>query len=111
MFSPEWVSPGTTQVQEYTNILLYSAQVLTSKTVALCDYLLDAVANPAFKSWEIPDATRRVGLDVSAIDPAVRATELLHKAAYREGLGNSLYSPQHMVGFKNNRIYLLSNMQ
>jgi len=78
--------------------MIFSAQVLTGKTVALCDYLLDAVANPAFKSWEIPDATRRVGLDVSAIDPAVRATELLHKAAYREGLGNSLYSPQHMVG-------------
>jgi len=78
--------------------MIFSAQVLTSKTVALCDYLFDAVANPALKSWEIPDANRRVGIDVAAIDPAVRATELLHKAAYREGLGNSLYCPPHMVG-------------
>lgn len=78
--------------------LILSSQVLTSKTDALCDYLLDAVANPAFKRWEVPDATRRVGLSISEMDPAVRATELLHKAAYREGLGNSLYSPAHMVG-------------
>jgi len=78
--------------------LLFSAQVLTGNTFALCDYLLDAVANPAFKRWEVPDATRRIGIDNSEMDPAVRATELLHKAAYREGLGNSLYSPPHMVG-------------
>jgi len=78
--------------------LIFSSQVLTSKADAVCDYLLDAVANPAFKPWEVPDVTRRVGIDIAEIDPAVRAGELLHKAAYREGLGNSIYSPAHKVG-------------
>ena len=55
------------------------------------------MANPAFKTWELGDVTRRLGLDRLQIDPATLATELLHKAAYREGLGNSLYSPEHMV--------------
>ena len=66
----------------------------------MSDYLLDVVANPAFKPWEIPDVTRRVGVDIAGMDPAIRASELLHKAAYREGLGNSIYSPPHMVNFE-----------
>merc|ERR1712110_182852 len=78
--------------------LTFSSQVLTSKVDGLCDYLFDVVANPAFKPWELPDVTRRVGIDIANIHPAERATELLHKAAYREGLGNSIYSPPHMVG-------------
>ena len=55
------------------------------------------MANPAFKTWELGDVTRRLGLDRLQMDPATLATELLHKAAYREGLGNSLYCPEHMV--------------
>ena len=74
--------------------------MLSGKIDALCDYLLDVVANPAFKPWELSDVTRRVGIDIAALGPAIRASELLHKAAYREGLGNSLYSPQHMVSFE-----------
>ena len=75
----------------------FSSQVLSSKVDGLCDYLFDAVANPAFKPWEIPDVTRRLGIHIANIDPAERAIELLHKAAYREGLGNSIYCPPHMV--------------
>ena len=65
----------------------------------MCDYLLSTVANPAFKKWELPDVGRRVGIDIEDMDPAVKASELLHKAAFREGLGNSLYSPPHMVRY------------
>jgi len=81
--------------REYLSL---SSQVMSNKVDALCDYLFDAVANPAFKSWEVTDVTRRLGLDIAHLDPATTATELLHKAAYRDGLGNSLYSPPHMVG-------------
>jgi len=81
--------------REYLSL---SSQVMSNKVDALCDYLFDAVANPAFKPWEVTDVTRRLGLDISHLDPATTATELLHKAAYRDGLGNSLYSPPHMVG-------------
>ena len=83
----------------------FSSQVLSSKVDGLCDYLFDAVANPAFKPWEIPDVTRRLGIHIANIDPAERAIELLHKAAYREGLGNSIYCPPHMVSKIN---YIIS---
>lgn len=78
--------------------ITFSSQVLSSKVDAVSDYLLDVIANPAFKPWELTDASRRVGVDIAGMDPAIRANELLHKAAYREGLGNSIYSPPHMVG-------------
>jgi len=86
------------EVNNAREYISFSSQVLSSKVDAVADYLLDSVANPAFKAWEVSDVTRRVGLDLSQMDPATRATELLHKAAFRDGLGNSLYTPQHMVG-------------
>ena len=79
--------------------LYFSSQALSSKVDAVSDYLLDVVANPAFKPWEVTDVSRRVGIDIAGLDPSIRASELLHKAAYREGLGNSIYSPAHMVSF------------
>jgi hypothetical protein len=38
-----------------------------------------------------------MSLEVAEMSNEVRAVELLHKAAYRSGLGNSIYSPVHMV--------------
>ena len=59
---------------------------------------MDAVSNPAFKSWEVNDNAPRLQLELDAINPALQANELLHEAAYRrQGLGNSVYSPQYMV--------------
>jgi len=77
--------------------IIFSSQVLSNKTEIVADYLMDVAANPAFKPWEVKDVSRRVALDLANVDPSVRANELLHKAAYREGLGNSLYCPDYMV--------------
>ena len=84
--------------------LYFSSQVLSNKTEIVADYLMDVAANPAFKPWEVKDVSRRIALDLANMDPSVRANELLHKAAYREGLGNSLYCPDYMV--KNVRFKL-----
>ena len=35
--------------------------------------------------------------DIKNLDMAGVAVEALHKAAYRHGLGNSLFSPEYMV--------------
>ena len=39
--------------------------------------------------------------DIKNVDMATVAVEALHKAAYRHGLGNSLFSPEYMVGNHN----------
>ena len=72
--------------------------MLSGKIDIVADYLLDAIANPAFKPWEIlDDLPKRMTINLEGLAPDVRAMELLHKAAYREGLGNSLFSAPHMV--------------
>lgn len=65
----------------------------------LFNYLNEAVTSPAFKPWELNDHVYgRMAEEVDGLDGNAQAMELLHKAAYRSGLGQSLYSPSHMIG-------------
>lgn len=60
--------------------------------------LLQDIVQPAFKPWELADVTPRIRTQIAAVPPQIRAVELLHKAAFRTGLGNSLYIAKHKVG-------------
>ena len=64
------------------------------------DILGDIVTRPAFKPWEVQDASSRLNLDLALLDqqPQVQLMEGLHKAAFRGTLGRSLYSPANRVG-------------
>ena len=64
----------------------------------VADYALAMVDTPAFKAWEVYDAVPgRMAEEYANLSLADVATCLLHQAAYRDGLGNSLFAPQHMV--------------
>ena len=59
---------------------------------------MDAAGAQVFKPWEVADNLPRLKQELAQLDPATKAVELLHRAAYRQGgLGNSLYSPEYMV--------------
>merc|ERR1712209_208558 len=62
------------------------------------DYLTDSVSNSVYKPWEVERSLPRLKLELATRSPATQALELLHQAAFRTGLGNSLYSPGHKVG-------------
>lgn len=51
-----------------------------------------------FKPWEISDETPRLRYEISTVPEESRLIELLHKAAYRTGLGYSLYCPKRQIG-------------
>lgn len=61
-------------------------------------FLEDVATRPAFKPWEISDQSSRLRYQISTVPETSRVIELLHKAAYRRGLGNSLYCPKRNVG-------------
>lgn len=61
-------------------------------------FLLDTVANQAFKPWELHDNLPRLRLERKIRPGEVRIVELIHKAAFRKGLGYSLFSPKWMIG-------------
>ena len=52
--------------------------------------------SPDFALYEVEEVRERVSLDLAklAADNDTRIVELLHRNAYRPGLGNSLYTPE-----------------
>ncbi|EDW76726.1 uncharacterized protein Dwil_GK20075 [Drosophila willistoni] len=60
-------------------------------------YLQDLL-QPAFKPWELKDNSKTLLDQLSAVTTEQRAIELVHKAAFRLGLGNSIYVPRFQLG-------------
>merc|ERR1712123_142092 len=84
-----------TQGREHT---LYTVQATRDQTDVAVEYLTEVVSNQAFKPWEVERSIPRMKLELASRSPATQAVELLHQAAFRGGLGNSLYCPTHKVG-------------
>jgi len=78
--------------------IAYTIEAARDKIQNLEPYLQDATLNQAFKPWEISDNLPRLKLDRATRTPEIRILDLIHKAAYRKGLGYSMYSPKWMVG-------------
>jgi len=84
-----------TQGREHT---LYTVQVTRDSADIALEFLTDAVSNAAFKPWEVSGVAGRMKLELAQRDQATQAVELLHEAAFRSGLGNSLFCAPHRVG-------------
>lgn len=65
--------------------------------------LADIITNPAFKPWELQEASERLPIDLALHkkQPESVLLEALHKAAFRGGLSNSLYTEPFMIGKHN----------
>lgn len=61
-------------------------------------FLEDVATRQVFKPWEISDSSPRLRYEISTVPEECRIIELLHKAAYRSGLGFSLYCPKRQIG-------------
>ncbi|XP_075978923.1 cytochrome b-c1 complex subunit 2, mitochondrial-like [Anticarsia gemmatalis] len=62
------------------------------------ELLNNVVSNQEFRPWELDDNLPRLKFDIAALSPQVRAVDLLHKAAYRRNLGNSLFISPKRIG-------------
>lgn len=79
-------------------IVAYTVQVTSDELETGLRFLQDVATTPAFKPWELSDNASRIKVDVATVPDQIRAVELLHKAAFRTGLGNSLFCPEHNIG-------------
>ncbi|KAF8792360.1 Cytochrome b-c1 complex subunit 2 like protein [Argiope bruennichi] len=68
--------------------------------------LADVVSNPTFKPWEVEEASHMLPTDLALHQsrPESVLFEALHKAAFRGGLANSLYSETFMIGKHNSEM-------
>nr|XP_022901987.1 cytochrome b-c1 complex subunit 2, mitochondrial [Onthophagus taurus] len=71
----------------------------TRAAVAEClPYLTSVATEQLFQPWEISDQEKRVRLELATRPPQLRCIDLLHKAAYRKTLGNSLFIAKYNIG-------------
>ncbi|XP_039755718.1 cytochrome b-c1 complex subunit 2, mitochondrial-like [Pararge aegeria] len=76
----------------------YTLEATQENLPEAIDYLNKLVSNQEFRPWELSDNVPRLKFDLAAIPPQVRAVDLLHKAAFRRGLGNSLFIAPKKIG-------------
>lgn len=76
----------------------YTLETTQDNLPAALDVLNNIVSNQEFRPWELSDNVPRLKFDLAALPPQIRAVDLLHKAAYRRGLGNSLFISPKRIG-------------
>lgn len=77
---------------------MYTVDATRQNIEATLSKLADVATAPAFKPWELADNAALMKLDNAGLTPQTTVLEMLHKVAFRSGLGNGLFSPDHMVG-------------
>ncbi|KAK7590644.1 hypothetical protein V9T40_002257 [Parthenolecanium corni] len=75
----------------------YSVEAHPNAISSAVEYLVNVATKPSFKPWELSDNVKRIKLDLLGIPSEVKALDLLHKAAYRNALGNSLFCDSSRV--------------
>jgi ubiquinol-cytochrome c reductase core subunit 2 len=62
-------------------------------------FLGDTITRPAFKPWELTDFAFRTQIDLERLkqNPQAQLLEAVHRAAFRGGLGNSLFTPSFEI--------------
>lgn len=89
---------GSLSVTADREVIAYTIEVTRDHLETALRCIENAVVGQVFKPWEVQDSLPRLKVDLANISHQVRAIELLHRAAYRTGLGNSLFSPKYQVG-------------
>ncbi|CAD7002911.1 cytochrome b-c1 complex subunit 2, mitochondrial [Ceratitis capitata] len=88
---------GTLSASNDRELVTYTVETTSNQIETGLRFLQD-LAQPAFKPWELTDSVPLLRNQVAGVPPQVRAVELLHRAAFRTGLGNSIYIPKHQIG-------------
>ncbi|XP_065362252.1 cytochrome b-c1 complex subunit 2, mitochondrial [Calliphora vicina] len=88
---------GALTVTTDREVVAYTVETTANHLETGLRYLQDVI-HPAFKPWELNDNIPLIKTQVASVPPQVRAVELMHKAAFRTGLGNSVYIPKFQIG-------------
>ncbi|XP_037971519.1 cytochrome b-c1 complex subunit 2, mitochondrial isoform X1 [Plutella xylostella] len=78
--------------------IYYTLEATQEHALEALEQLNNMVSGQEFRPWELSDNTPRLKYDLAALPPQVRAVDLLHRAAYRRGLGNSLFVSPKRIG-------------
>lgn len=78
--------------------IAYTLQITRNNLTEALQLLEYVATKQIFKPWEVSDQVPRLQYEVASLPDTTKVVELLHKAAYRTGLGNSLFCPKRQIG-------------
>lgn len=78
--------------------IAYTLQITRNNLSEALQYLEYVATKQVFKPWEVSDQMPRMKYELASLPDTTVVLELLHKAAYRTGLGYSLYCPKYRLG-------------
>lgn len=79
-------------------LVSYSVAVTKDQLETGLKYLEATATGQVFKPWELAELAPLMRNELARLSQEVQAVELLHKAAFRSGLGNSVFCPDYLVG-------------
>lgn len=76
--------------------LTYLLECSRNNFARAADIFGEIISRPQLRHWEITEASSRLLFDLDVYDekPEQRLSDLIHRASFRDGLGNSLYAPR-----------------
>ena len=78
--------------------IAYTLQITRNNIFDTLKFLECVATKQVFKPWELSDQLPRLQYELASVPETTLVLERVHKAAYRTGLGNSLYSSKHQLG-------------
>lgn len=78
--------------------IAYNIDVNRDELATGLKYLQDVSTRPEFRPWELDEITYRIKDDLARVPQIARAVDLLHQAAFFQGLGNSVFCAKRNVG-------------
>lgn len=78
--------------------LAYSVEVAREDIETGLKFLQDASTEQEFKPWEIEDMESSLKNGLANLSTETKVVDLLHRAAFNDTLGNSIYVPTNYIG-------------
>lgn len=89
---------GNLSVTTDREVIEYNLELTRDQLENGLGFLSDVATQQLFKPWELKDTVKAVKDDLARITPQIRAVDLVHRAAFRRELGNSIFCAKHHVG-------------
>jgi len=77
--------------------ITYTIEAHKDNLVSSLKYFIESISNQTFKPWELSDNSKRLQYELLTVSPELRVLDLVHKAAYRNALGNTVFLPKYNI--------------
>jgi len=79
-------------------LISFGSAFMRTKLPEMIENIAPAIVSPVYNSWEMGQVKDHCANDIASLDATAVNLEHLHKAAFRDGLGNSIFCNKLKLG-------------